>query len=89
MKYALIAATLAIVSGSRISLVQNVTANASRNATGVTDESYDTHQGTQADALHAHHLDMEGQRKSGVDSQAAEDAWRGVRDPKFFQPSKR
>ena len=84
MKFAIIAATVAIASGSRIQLVQNAT----RNATGVVEDSYNQHQGDQADSLHAHHLDMEGQRTSAVASEAAENAWRGVKDPAVFQPKK-
>ena len=74
MKFALIAATVAIASGSRIQLVQNAT----RNATGVFDESYDTHYDSLNSDIWAKAKASNQWQKDGVDQIKELNAWRGT-----------
>ena len=67
MKFALIAATLALVSGTR--LVQK----------DIQDINYDTHLGALTGGVTNNHHDAESTRNSNVAGQSDSDVWRGVK----------
>ena len=72
MKLGLFVATIAVVSGIKLS------------KDGISDESYDTHFDELKNTITTTHRDAERVRTSDVNAQETSDKWRGVKDPSIF-----